>query len=617
MQPSHRASKRPLPFAAMSAIGLALCTAFALAAPACAFAADKSFTVDGSMTITLQSAAAAQQASSSSLAKTGDVALYLFLGLLALAVAAFALVRASRNLSAATAGSKTGTYGAGSSQTKLFTAAAIAVLIAALCFGQFAANAAYASDKVDGLTCTSKVVVNDKGEIMSSNLTVSNDASTAYTLTGIHAPEALSSWTTSLPDKALEAGSGYSTDWNAQKLSDDLLQQLKNNNGELTLTMQVTASRDPYTYTVSFDAGIDGITVESQLVAEDGTATQPTAVDAEDYQLAGWYTDKDCKQAFDFSTPITSDMTLYAKWAPKGYWLGTPCAEDPEASVTKTMSQIDADVAAIKSGDAAVIAEYNSYLENDSMHLYTRWNGSTVDASGQAQEANKYVEFRILQVGDHDNEGCGITFQAAHVLTSCYVMNDKLAEGTKGIDDAGEEYTNYSTNAGGWAESKLRTEMQEDGSIYNSFDVAFTDKILSVSKKSSKGEGSTELTSSQNKFWLPCFSEITGVAIQDFICGEGSQYAFYKAQGVTYAPREQREDGSLKPAVGYDCLQLETRAYNNPSGVEDKMCWWVRSPMLTTGAWGGSFSEVHSKDGSTSHGTTSDSRLGVSPAFCF
>ena len=612
-QPNH-ARKRALPFATASLIGLAVCSMFSMAAPACAFAAEKSFTVDGSMTITLQ---AAQQASASSTAKTGDAALYLILGLLAIAFAAFALIRASLRLSGTASGTKTGVYATSSSQTKLFAAAAIAGLVAALCFGQFVTNAAYAASELDGLTCSSKVTVNQNGEIVSNSLTVANDTATTYAVTAIQAPDSLSKWTASLPDKALEAGSGYSTEWSTQKLSDGLLQQLKDNDGELTLPMQVTASRDRYTYTVSFDTGVEGITVESQQVSEDGSAAYPVLDDHGDYEFAGWYTDKDCKQAFDFDTPITSDMTLYAKWSPKGYWMGAPCAEDPEASVTKTMSQIDADVAAIKNGDETVIAEYNGYLESDSMHLYTRWNGSTVDASGQAQEANKYVEFRILQVGDHDNEGCGITFQAAHVLTSCYVMNDKLDEGTKGIDDSGEEYTNYSTNTGGWAESKLRAEMQEGGSIYKSFDVAFTDKILSVSKKSSKGDGSSEQTSSQNKFWLPCFSEVTGVAIRDLICGEGSQYAFYKAQGVTYTPREQREDGSSKPAVGYECLKLQTRAYNNASGVEDKMCWWLRSPMLTTGAWSGSFSEVHSKEGTTAHGTTSDSCLGVSPAFCF
>jgi len=32
------------------------------------------------------------------------------------------------------------------------------------------------------------------------------------------------------------------------------------------------------------------------------------------YELEGWYTDKDCTKAYDFATPVASEITLYAKW---------------------------------------------------------------------------------------------------------------------------------------------------------------------------------------------------------------------------------------------------------------------------------------------------------------
>ena len=32
------------------------------------------------------------------------------------------------------------------------------------------------------------------------------------------------------------------------------------------------------------------------------------------YTFGGWYTDEACTQAYDFSTPVTADLTLYAKW---------------------------------------------------------------------------------------------------------------------------------------------------------------------------------------------------------------------------------------------------------------------------------------------------------------
>ena len=616
MKATESARRRTLPLGIFAGIVLALCSAFAMAAPAYALAAEKSFAVDGSMTITMQAAAAAptaQQAAASNLAKTGDAALYLLLGIAALAVAALAIVRASRKLSGAAAGGN-GAYGNAASQAKFFAAAAIAGLVAALCLSQFAAGSAYAAEELDAFSCSSKVVVNEKGEVLSGSLAIANGTETAYAVTSIQAPDGLEGWSAELPGQKLEASSGYSAEWSAQTLDDDLLQQLEDNGGELTLSMQITISREAYTYTMSFDSGSDGVAVESQAVTEDETATEPTMADTADYEFAGWYTSEDYKQAFDFSTPITSDITLYAKWT-KGYWMAPAGADDPKANVAKTMLQVDADVEAIKNGDEAVIAEYNSYLKNDSMRLYTRWNGSIVDKGAGEEpdpEANKYVEFRILQVGDHDNEGCNITFQAAHVLPTAYVMN-KLSEeeAIHGVDEAGNEYTKYSTTTGGWAESELRAELQEGGSIYSCFDSAFTDKILSVSKKSSKGDGSTELTSSLNKFWLPCFSELTGVSVRGTICGEGSQFTFYKNKGVSYYGSEYPKKNC------FECLQLGTRTDYLPENIDYAQGWWLRSPALITGTWGGSFAHIRSMSGATGYYTLSESALGVSPAFCF
>ena len=41
---------------------------------------------------------------------------------------------------------------------------------------------------------------------------------------------------------------------------------------------------------------------------------QPTAPTKEGYTFAGWYSDSGLTQDFDFTTPISTDITLYAKW---------------------------------------------------------------------------------------------------------------------------------------------------------------------------------------------------------------------------------------------------------------------------------------------------------------
>ena len=70
----------------------------------------------------------------------------------------------------------------------------------------------------------------------------------------------------------------------------------------------------PDTYTVTFDANGHGTAPAAQTVEDGKTATKPADPTASGWTFKGWYKDKDCKNAFDFSTPITGNITLYAKW---------------------------------------------------------------------------------------------------------------------------------------------------------------------------------------------------------------------------------------------------------------------------------------------------------------
>ena len=593
-----RISKRFIGIALSAVLACILCSI----APTFAFAVE-GVSVDGNITITL----ATQGASASALAKTGDALVWLAFGLFAMVIGAVALVLASRK-SSVSAGQSTSSASTFASNNKGAVSVAIAsALIALLCFGQFATNTAYAAQAPSGVTCSSQVVVNEEGQVISNSLSISNASDDPVFVDSIQAFDSLSDWSAQAPSQVIFAGADYVDAWNAEGVSADIVQQLKSNGGTITLPMQITVST---AYAVNFEMNGMGEDVEEQYVKENGTATQPTVAPMSDYQCAGWYTDSALTQAYDFNTPVTSDLTLYAKWAPRGYWLAPAAVDDPTAKVTAVMSSVDADIEAIKNGDEETIAKYKSYLEDDSVHLYTRWNGSTVDTEG-AQEANGYVEFRILQVGDHDGEGCALTFQATHLLPSCYVMNNETEEGRPWKDKEGKEHLSYSTNTGGWAESKLRAELQEGGEIYSNFDTDFTDKILTVEKKSSKGDQSTELTSSDNKFWIPCFSEITGVSIQNYACFEGTQYEFYELQGVTYI------DGKKN---FFDCLNLTTRAGKEPSGIGERaLRWWQRSPTLLGNSWMGSFTETITSGTKAcpSYATVAESYLGVSPAFCF
>lgn len=67
-------------------------------------------------------------------------------------------------------------------------------------------------------------------------------------------------------------------------------------------------------YTVTFETN-GGSAIEAQLVPEGTFATKPTTAPTKEGNLfEGWYTEQTMTNLFDFYTPITKDITLYAKW---------------------------------------------------------------------------------------------------------------------------------------------------------------------------------------------------------------------------------------------------------------------------------------------------------------
>ena len=65
--------------------------------------------------------------------------------------------------------------------------------------------------------------------------------------------------------------------------------------------------------TVTFNSN-GGSSVAAQTVDNGGKATKPSDPTKSGYTFDGWYTDSACTKAYDFSSAVTSDITLYAKW---------------------------------------------------------------------------------------------------------------------------------------------------------------------------------------------------------------------------------------------------------------------------------------------------------------
>ncbi len=68
-------------------------------------------------------------------------------------------------------------------------------------------------------------------------------------------------------------------------------------------------------FTVSFNlCGKPGTAPSSQLVEKGATATEPAVPEAKGFIFTGWYTEPECVNLYDFGTPVTADLMLYAGW---------------------------------------------------------------------------------------------------------------------------------------------------------------------------------------------------------------------------------------------------------------------------------------------------------------
>lgn len=87
----------------------------------------------------------------------------------------------------------------------------------------------------------------------------------------------------------------------------------QNNNGTTVNTPSVPGVIPVVTYRVVFNTN-GGNYIESQKIEKGKTATRPSSPSRSGYIFAGWYKDSMFSLPYDFSSAVTEDISLYAKW---------------------------------------------------------------------------------------------------------------------------------------------------------------------------------------------------------------------------------------------------------------------------------------------------------------
>ena len=108
-------------------------------------------------------------------------------------------------------------------------------------------------------------------------------------------------------------------------------------------------------YSVTFNSN-NGSDIDSQTVDYGDTVAEPTAPAKNGYTFAGWYSDEGLVSAYDFSTTVTSDITLYAKWTKNSSGGSyTPPTYKPTINQSDEGGTVSVDKTNPKKGDTVTI----------------------------------------------------------------------------------------------------------------------------------------------------------------------------------------------------------------------------------------------------------------------
>lgn len=447
-----------------------------------------------------------------------------------------------------------------------------------------------------------QIVVNSEGELKSASVDIENTTKADFKIKNISASGDMAE----LINEQIEVGDIVKSSevtkktWNPApgKIDPKLLDKLKENQGEITEPIKVDIIRNYFRVIYRTNDEDDKIHMD-EYCSENETIDYVYWVPARvGHLFKSWNTRRDgtgekVDAVYLASHPITADVTFYAIWKKfvrhEVFLAKTTDDKEFPYKIHKGLTddddiipidQILKDVESLKAGQNPNTDVYND--TNDKWHLF-------VHNAGNIHYNEGWLEFRIIHVGNHDNDGSTLTFHAVHGLSK------RLAYDTNYIKDefSAPPYEGY------WMKCTLRSYLNHD--FKRTLPGILQNNLKTVTKKSNifmegKNVGQTTPSVTRDKVWVPSVTELVknigsldpyhwGKGFDDH---SGSTYNFWANENIRNKGKGARQQ-QLFNELGHDrtgtLLKLEPRdTYANIwlRGVSPKYNFYV-STIDTTG----------------------------------
>lgn len=158
-------------------------------------------------------------------------------------------------------------------------------------------------------------------------------------------------------------------------------------------------AKDANRKTVNFDLNGANTSIEKQTVDKNGKATQPTEPTRDGYKFMGWYTDKEGSTKFDFNTPITENINLYAKWVKDN---------EDNGNIDKENKNID------NSSTELNGKQDNKDIDNNSTELNDKQDNKNIN--NNLTESEETVDTYSPNTGDNSNAILYISLMSISIM---------------------------------------------------------------------------------------------------------------------------------------------------------------------------------------------------------